>query len=73
MNAHSFCKAYTQDSFKASTFARVVTFGGVKNVGLSEDSQSPTFKVKKSIWRRGQDSNLQALSRGSFQDYCLTN
>ena len=25
------------------------------------------------VWRRGQDSNLQALSRGSFQDYCLTN
>jgi hypothetical protein len=28
------------------------------------------FDVK---WRRGQDSNLQAITRGSFQDYCLTN
>ena len=25
------------------------------------------------IWRRGQDSNLQALSGGGFQDRCTTN
>jgi hypothetical protein len=25
------------------------------------------------IWRRGQDSNLQARKGGSFQDYCITN
>src|SRR5690606_14880753 len=30
------------------------------------------FFVKKR-WRRRQDSNLQAITRGSFQDYCLTN
>ena len=24
------------------------------------------------IWRKGQDSNLQASARGSFRDYCLT-
>lgn len=24
-------------------------------------------------WRREQDSNLQALTGGSFQDYCITN
>ena len=26
-----------------------------------------------SIWRRRQDSNLQARKGGSFQDYCITN
>ncbi len=25
------------------------------------------------MWRREQDSNLQALTGGSFQDYCITN
>ena len=29
------------------------------------------FEMEKK-WRRGQDSNLQALTRGSFQDYCLS-
>jgi hypothetical protein len=24
-------------------------------------------------WRRGQDSNLQALAGGGFQDRCITN
>ena len=24
------------------------------------------------VWRKGQESNLQATMRGSFQDYCLT-
>ena len=31
------------------------------------------FIFEDAKWRRGQDSNLQAVSRGSFQDYCLTN
>ena len=25
------------------------------------------------MWRREQDSNLQARKGGSFQDYCITN
>jgi hypothetical protein len=27
----------------------------------------------KEEWRRGQDSNLQALAGGGFQDRCITN
>ena len=29
--------------------------------------------LKRYKWRREQDSNLQALTGGSFQDYCITN
>jgi hypothetical protein len=34
---------------------------------------NPKSKIQNRKWRRGQDSNLQALSGGSFQDYCITN
>src|SRR5437660_10134734 len=30
-------------------------------------------KSLKKKWRRGQDSNLQALAGGGFQDRCITN
>ncbi len=29
--------------------------------------------LKEKKWRRGQDSNLHALSGGGFQDRCTTN
>ncbi len=36
------------------------------------DPQSE-IRNPKCFWRRGQDSNLQALSGGGFQDRCTTN
>ena len=46
-----------------------------RRVGMNRRIGNPKseFPNPKLNWRRGQDSNLQAVSRGSFQDYCLTN
>src|SRR5260370_38225324 len=37
-------------------------------IGLDTTLRLPFVK-----WRRGQDSNLQALAGGGFQDRCITN
>ncbi len=42
---------------------------GKKNL----QSKIANLKSKNKKWRREQDSNLQALTGGSFQDYCITN
>lgn len=49
-------------------FQGVIAREGMTAFGSSVEGSAG----RKRAWRRGQDSNLQALSGGGFQDRCIT-
>ncbi len=84
MNPHSvFSKVISKAEIKATKiltdyiFLRRGNFNKLKNEknqpkkekAISDESKIANLKLK---WRREQDSNLQALTGGSFQDYCIS-